>query len=240
MKTFRTIVLLLCFGAALANAQTVLNQTTLAAALPINTSTVRLTSGTGVAAPGRNGTNQIVLVIEREAMLVATTPATTQPTVYRGQFGTSRAAHPSGATVYVAPVAALARGATPSGSCTRPLLYAPLIYVPPVGPGAVTFDCLGGKLVQTNPPVASVGAVVASATTIVPTGTFFTVSGTTAIATITVPAGFGPGNCIGINPTGIFATTTAGNIGLISSASVVGRVLFMCWDGTKWWPSYVS
>lgn len=82
----------------------------------------------------------------------------------------------------------------------------------------------------------SAGSVVASATTITPTGQIFHVSGTTAIATINLPnTGFK--GSITLIPDAAFTTTTAGNIGLASTA-VIGRALIMTYDGTKWYPSY--
>lgn len=247
MKTC-SLAALLSVGALLAppaRGQTVLNSTTLAGALSAATSTLSLTSGTGVTLPGPNGTNLTVLVVEREVMLVQTNLSGTVYGVARGQYGTDRVAHANGTVVWIAPDRALARGAIPSGSCTRANLpFVPIIYVAPTvingGLTGATFDCMGGQIVRTNAPSTYKGSDVSSATSITPTGTFFVVSGTTAIATIVVPAGWSAGNCLAIEPTGIFATTTAGNIGLITSASVVGRMLFMCWDGSKFWPSYVS
>ncbi len=82
----------------------------------------------------------------------------------------------------------------------------------------------------------SVGAAVASGATITPTGEFFHVTGTSAIATINPPFGFnGPYMCA--IPDAIFTTNTAGNVGLASTA-VVGRLLCWMYDGSKWWPSY--
>jgi len=241
------------FGAALllcafllcappAHGQNVLNSTTLAAALSNNTSTVSLTSATGVTAPGPNGTSLIVLVVEREVMLVQTISGTVA-NVARGQYGTDRVAHVSGATVWVAPDKALARGAIPSGSCTRTSLpYVPIVYVAPTvingGITGATFDCLGGQIVRTNAPSTYMGSTVASATSITPTGTFFIMSGTVnPVTTIVVPAGWAPGNCLHIEPSGLWTTTTAANIGLGTTA-VVGKILDECWDGSKWWPSY--
>ena len=80
----------------------------------------------------------------------------------------------------------------------------------------------------------------ASATTIAPTAHITFISGTTSIATITVPqALLATGGQLTLIPTGIFATTTAGNIALITTA-VVGKALIMTYDaGTaKWYPSY--
>jgi len=91
--------------------------------------------------------------------------------------------------------------------------------------------------------VASTGQVaptVASATTIAPTKTITFISGTTAIATITAPSLIAStGGQITLIPTGIFTTTTAGNIALASTA-VVSKALIMTYDATttKWYPSY--
>lgn len=81
---------------------------------------------------------------------------------------------------------------------------------------------------------------IASAATIAPTTMVSFVSGTTAIATITAPAPISTnGGRITIIPTGIFTTTTAGNIALASTA-VVNRALTFTYDPTttKWYPSY--
>ena len=60
------------------------------------------------------------------------------------------------------------------------------------------------------------------------------------IVTITAPAPLtSGGGQIVLIPTGIFTTTTAGNIALISTA-VVGKALIMTYDSAtaKWYPSY--
>jgi hypothetical protein len=85
-----------------------------------------------------------------------------------------------------------------------------------------------------------VAPTVASAATIAPTTQIVFVSGITAIVTITAPTGIATtGGQITIIPTGIFTTTTAGNIALASTA-VVSRALIMTYDATttKWYPSY--
>lgn len=80
---------------------------------------------------------------------------------------------------------------------------------------------------------------IASATTIAPTTAVSFVSGTTAIATITVPYSMVGGGQITLIPTGIFTTTTAGNIALASTA-VVSKALILTYDAVtaKWYPSY--
>ena len=85
-----------------------------------------------------------------------------------------------------------------------------------------------------------VAPTIASAATIAPTKQITFISGTTAINTITAPTGIATtGGQITIIPTGIFTTTTAGNIALASTA-VVSRALIMTYDATtaKWYPSY--
>ena len=85
----------------------------------------------------------------------------------------------------------------------------------------------------------SAAPIVASATTIAPTTQFAYVSGTAAIAiTAPTPISIGGGQ-ITLIPTGVFTTTTAGNIALASTA-VVSKALIMTYDATavKWYPSY--
>jgi len=87
----------------------------------------------------------------------------------------------------------------------------------------------------------AVAPTIASATTIAPTTPIVFISGTAAIATITAPSPISlTGGQIMLIPTGIFTTTTAGNIALASTA-VVSRTLTMTYDATttKWYPSYV-
>ena len=89
------------------------------------------------------------------------------------------------------------------------------------------------KTLQTAPTIAS-------ATTIAPTTYISFVSGTTSIATITVPTNLlTTGGQIVLIPTGLWATTTAGNINLITTA-IVSKALIMTYDAAtaKWYPSY--
>lgn len=81
---------------------------------------------------------------------------------------------------------------------------------------------------------------IASAATIAPTTHIVFVSGTTNIDTITAPAPISSGGGqITIIPTGLWTTTTAGNIALGTTA-VVNKALIMTYDATttKWYPSY--
>lgn len=112
--------------------------------------------------------------------------------------------------------------------------------------GSAVAGALGTTINNNNVTFAKLQATtaaaptIASATTIAPTTQIAFVSGTTAIATITAPAPISAGGgTITLIPTGIFTTTTAGNIALASIA-VVGRALTMTYDvtTTKWYPSY--
>lgn len=81
---------------------------------------------------------------------------------------------------------------------------------------------------------------LASASTIAPTVTISFVSGTTTISTITAPSPISSGGGqITLIPTGLWATDTAGNIALATTA-VVSKALIMTYDTTtgKWYPSY--
>jgi lysophospholipase L1-like esterase len=87
----------------------------------------------------------------------------------------------------------------------------------------------------------TVGSAIAAAATIAPTNALTHITGTTAIDTITVPTVVVSGGsfrgCLTLIPDAAFTTTTAGNIAAASTA-VVNKALEMCYDGTKWYPSY--
>lgn len=86
----------------------------------------------------------------------------------------------------------------------------------------------------------AVAPTIASATTIAPTTYITFISGTAAIVNITAPTSLAAtGGVLILIPTGIFTTTTAGNIALASTATV-GRAMTMVYDfgTTKWYPSY--
>lgn len=96
------------------------------------------------------------------------------------------------------------------------------------------------EFADNNVGIPSTGAAVASATTIIPTGSRFHVTGTTAIVNINLPWG-SYSQDITIVPDGIFTWTAAGNIALAGTA-VVGKALKMTFDvsANKWYPSYTS
>lgn len=257
MTNFKKIAIALVLLAALTFGQTALTSTTLSANITANQTTFVVASLTGIGTTGNAGAAQggigspgsqsaSYLYVDTEQMIVTSTNTTAVTvTVRRGSSGTPARAHNSSAVVWIGPSRAFQTAPfDPAGQCVRTVLpYVPYINVTT----GHMFDCLGvttaGQWFQTNTPggnLGLIGTTVASATTITPTGLIFAVSGTTAVATITVPAGFTPGMSITILPTGIFATTTAGNIQVITSATVVSRALVMTWSGTKWYPSYIS
>lgn len=98
----------------------------------------------------------------------------------------------------------------------------------------------GSQIVTGLIATSAAAPTIASAATIAPTTRIVFVSGTAAIDTITPPSPISLGGGeITLIPTGIFTTTTAGNIALASTA-VVSRALLMTYDvtTTKWYPSY--
>lgn len=105
---------------------------------------------------------------------------------------------------------------------------------------------LTGTLIYENATYSGLNATAAAAPTLASAGTIAPikpinfVSGTNTISTITAPSAFtsGGGQVILI-PTGLWATNTAGNIALATTA-VVGKALVMVYDSAtaKWYPSY--
>jgi lysophospholipase L1-like esterase len=102
-----------------------------------------------------------------------------------------------------------------------------------------TVDAYGN--LNANLVKRTVGAAIASAATIAPTSAMTHISGTTAIATITVPSitvsGTAFTGCLVLIPDGAWTTSTTGNIASASTA-VVGRQMEICYDGSKWYPNY--
>jgi hypothetical protein len=100
--------------------------------------------------------------------------------------------------------------------------------------GALAFRDYVGIKANLNP-----APTIASATTIQPRTPVVFVSGTTNVVTITPPAEMVGGGQITIIPTGLWSTTTAGNIALATTA-VVSKALIMTYDKAtdKWYPSY--
>lgn len=95
-------------------------------------------------------------------------------------------------------------------------------------------------LVFTLRATGAAAPTIASAGTIAPTTPIVFISGTAAIATITAPSPISAGGGqVTFIPTGIYTTTTAGNLALATTA-VVGKAQIWTFDvtTTKWYPSY--
>jgi len=90
-----------------------------------------------------------------------------------------------------------------------------------------------------NGLAAGFGAAIASTTTIAPTNVAHHITGTNAIATITVPAGFPDGGRLVLVPDAAFTFTTAGNIAK-TATGVVSQSMYLIYDRTaaKWYESY--
>ena len=106
---------------------------------------------------------------------------------------------------------------------------------------STTTVTVSGTIKTTNAIATTAAApTIASAATIAPVAYITAISGTTSISTITVPSSMtSTGGQIVLIPTGLWSTTTSGNIALATTA-VVNKALIMFWDGVgaKWYPSY--
>lgn len=228
---------------------TALTATTISSAITsASATTVTLASATGVTIQGSNGQFNTVLYIGKELMGVKSLVSGTTYNVQRGLQATRPLTYTSGAGVLLgSPTgnfmsADYSAEVVPGTTCVNTnSVTLPHIYLK----SGNFYDCVGATGTQqwmiTNSDIKPVlGTTVASpAGVLTPTGTTFLVSGTNAITGITVPQGWASGMCLKILPTGAATTTTATNIA-IASTMVVGKALFMCWNGTtsKWYPSY--
>ena len=161
MKNFNKLLILsgVLLLASTLFGQTILTQTTLAAAVATQSTTaIRLTSATGVVA-----TSTVLFVLEGqgEAMFVNSVVGTTAY-VTRGYEGYGSASpHSSGAVVFVIPGVAMAgptgalNAVPPDGSCTRSsIAYLPVISTGVAGAPVFISDCVGGVWVNgiASPP----------------------------------------------------------------------------------------
>ena len=253
---------------ASAQVGTALTYTTTSAIVSAGSNTFQLASVTGISGfgPGINsptgGTTTIGnitdLYIDRELFQVISVNTTAKTVVVlRGQGGSQAAAHASGATVIIGPPSAFL-DYDPEGYCAaitgtpginqqygNPPQYTPWInqrtslqwicstvtsvWVPGYGNPGVSGT------------VPGLTTAVASATTITPSGPFFTVTGTTAIATINLPSGFQDGQSITIKFSGVDTWTAAGNIAVLGTNTTAGTFVTFTWNATtsKWSPSRV-
>ena len=194
---------------------------------------------TGVGSTGSG------LYVDRELMQVITVNTTAKTVcVIRGMGGSQASSHTTGKTVWIGIMSAFANY-DPEGNCASPnnWPYTPFINqrtsaqwlcgVTDWVPG------FGNPGISGTPP--GLTAAVASATTILPSGPLFTVTGTTAIATITAPAGIQDGESITIKFSGVDTWTAAGNIAVLGTNTTAGTYVTFTWNATtsKWSPSRV-
>jgi hypothetical protein len=255
-----------CFG------QTSLTQTTLASAVsgpslysgtsPTISGTVTLAACTGLAAPILPGTPSSILYVGREAMGVFSLNLTScTAVVNRGYLGTQAAPHPSGDMVLYGPnyAVTIAQGGNPvpsglfqqdpsaGGSCTA--------SATPTSPWVNVLtgaQWLCSSISKTwipgfvNPLTAAndvPNTAVASATTVLPTGPLFHLTGTTPVTTITAPVGCNATAVGGCEFAVIVDTGTASQFGTggnleIGAAitTLSGKSYTFVWDAvqSKW------
>lgn len=111
----------------------------------------------------------------------------------------------------------------------------PFLVAPPKDRFSSALKSILQNLISQHNSDVTVGPVIPAATTIKVTAAYHHVSGTAAIKNITAPPGFK--GAIHLIPDGLFTTVTGGNIGLATTA-VVGKIITLVFDGSKWWPSY--
>jgi hypothetical protein len=222
--------------------QTVISSTTLTNAITPTTTHIVLGNNAGITAPGPNRSNLKNLMIDSEMFeaIAIDPPGTNFIHVTRGVRQSLRTTHAAGAKVWAGPTTAFVQS-NPVGTCTRTALaYVPIISIST----RQTFDCgvASGAWFRTDGPDTSYyGTAIASgaSATVTPPAQTFKISGTSAITTIATPAGWAPGGCLNIIPTGNFTgAATTGNIGKAFTA-VTGRVLKLCYGNAGlWYPSY--
>jgi hypothetical protein len=271
-RKIATLLVLLAGLAGVSFGQAALTQTTLAAAVSgpsfysgtssTISGTVTLAACTGLAAPILPGTPSSILYVGREAMGVFSINTTScVAVVNRGYLGTQAAPHPSGDMVlYGANYAVtLSQGGNPTpnglfqqdppanGACT-----------PSGTPTTPWVNILSGSqwLCSTisktwipgfvNPLTAAddvPNTAVASATTILPSGPLFHLTGTTPVTTITTPIGCDATAVGGCLFTMIVDTGTASMFGTggnleIGAAitTLTGKAYTFVWDAvqSKW------
>lgn len=272
LNRIATILVLLAGLAGACFGQTALTQTTISAAIngpsyysgtSANFSqTVTLAACTGIAAPILPGTPSSIIYVDREALgVLSWNTSTCSGVVLRGYLSTQAAPHVSGDMALFGPnyAVTLAQGGNPvpngffqqdppaGGSCTPS--GTPTTPWVNVLTGA---QWLCGTISKTwipgfvNPLTSASdvpNTAVASATTIVPTGPLFHLTGTTPVTTITTPVGCNAtavGGCIFtlIVDTGTASQLgTGGNLEIGAAITTLsGKAYSFVWDAvqSKW------
>jgi hypothetical protein len=270
LKTLKLAVLILAAlllpTLSLAQIGTALTQTTTVGITAANSTFVQLTSVTGITGFGANnnsvgGTvsgngNTIDIYIDRELMQVVSVNANSKSAqVIRGVGGSQASAHQAGAIVWAGPAGSAFFNYDPEGYClgavntgvspSNPPTFTPWInqrtsaqWICSTVSGTWT-PGLGNPGISGT--VASLTTAVASATTIVANSPFFSVTGVTAIATITPPLGIQNGQSITILFVSTETWTAAGNIAVAGTNTTAATYVTFTWNATtsKWSPSRV-
>jgi hypothetical protein len=273
IMTFRKLAsILVCLAglAGVALGQTALTETTLASAVSGPSfyngnsqridQTVVLTSVSGISAPTLPGTPVSVIYVGREAMGVFAVNTTLKTVnVFRGYLGTQASPHPSGDMVLIQNTYSTGNGANPlpsgffqsdppqGGACTTANVpTTPWVNVL-TGAQWLCSTVTGTWVPGFNNPLYAIASAptkaVASATTIVPSGPFFHLTGTTSISTITPPIGCDAtavGGCqITVICDGVCTWGTGGNIAVAAGTVVAGTPVTFIWDAVNslWVPT---
>jgi len=274
MKTLKRIaqlLFLLALCAGVSHAQTALTQTTLtsdqgAGPTPFSgtttayTTTVNLTSTTGLIASGVPLYIQSVIYIDQEAEAVISFNATTlQAVVQRGYLSTTVQPHKSGTMVLIGPPAAFnsqdptvrSDAGTQNGACVAAATaFTPYINVITGKQwlcSTVTNTWVPGWN-NTQAPITATASVASAAGAITPSGPLFTVTGAAAVTGFNIPVGFnatavGGGGCFVVraDPASTATWTNAGNIS-ISGTFTANKIFTFCWDAvtSKFVPSAIA
>lgn len=255
-----------------ASAQTALTQTTLSSSVsgpafyngtsPTISTTIFLGSVTGISAPLLPGTPVSVIYVGKEAMGVfGVNTSLNFVTVIRGYLGTQPSPHPSGDMVLISNVYSTTNiaGANPlpsgffpvdppQGSSCIPANTPTTPWVNVITGAqwlcsSVTNTWVPGFNNPLVPIAAAPTAAVASATTILPSGPLFHLTGTTPVTTITQPIGCNATAVGGCSFTVIADTGTASMFGTggnleIGAAitTLTGNQYVFVWDAknSKW------
>lgn len=260
--------------AGLSFGQTALNQTTLSGAVnsanafsgngsaSIDTS-ITVGATTGIVSQNQNS-NQFAnlysssqggqfaseLYVDRELMGVISVNTTTKVVqVVRGIEGTQVSDHASGTMVLAGPPSAFQKY-DPAGSCTT----ASTLFTPWVNTvngaqwlcSTITLTWAPGFNNPLVPIVNIPNTAVASATTILPTGPLFHLTGTTSVVNVTQPVGCNATAQGGCQFTaicdGVCTWSAAGNIAVAAGTVVAGTAITFIWDAknSKWVPNVVT
>lgn len=256
------------------HAQTALTQTTLASAVNGppgyngNSSTTTdncwtLASVTGISAPTLPGTPVSVIYAGREAFGVLTVNTTAKVACgFRGYLGTQASPHPSGDMVLIQAVYSTGNGANPipsgffqqdptyGGACSSTgIAETPWVNVLTGSQwlcSSITGTWAPGFGNILNPGLDVPTAAVASASTILPTGPLFHLTGTTSVTTVTQPIGCDAtavGACqFTVICDGVCTWAASGNIAVAAGTVVAGTMITFTWDAknSKWVPNVVT